>query len=133
MCARKRKKEALCDPARRGDLTFEPNADRVSTSVSQRRDPIGRARRPTQRSLIHLRVIRVYRLKRVRTCRRGVCDYELAAVKVNNGYCMHLWRGVRQPREKGHAELGTVAFASLTPPCCGPHLRQVLTNYASRD
>ena len=32
------------------------------------------------------------------------------------------WRGVRQPREKGHAELGTVAFASLTPPCCGPHL-----------
>ena len=41
------------------------------------------------------------------------------------------WRGVRQPREKGHAELGTVAFASLTPPCCGPHL--LLTNYASRD
>ena len=129
MCARKRKKEALCDPARRGDLTFEPNADRVCPPRS-RSGEIGRARRPTQSSLIHLRVIRVYRLKRVRTCRRGVCDYELAAVKVNNGYCMHLWRGVRQPREKGHAELGTVAFASLTPPCCGPHL---LTNYASRD
>ena len=91
MCARKRKKEALCDPARRGDLTFEPNADRVSRPRS-RSGEIGRARRPTQSSLIHLRVIRVYRLKRVRTCRRGVCDYELAAVKVNNGYCMHLAR-----------------------------------------
>ena len=83
----------MCDPARRGDLTFEPNADRVHLGLAAE-SQIGRARRPTQSSVPFICACypRVYRLKRVRTCRRGVCDYELAAVKVNNGYCMHLAR-----------------------------------------
>ena len=66
---------------------------------------------------------------------------ELAAVKVNHGYCACTWRGVR-PRsgsQGSHAEQGTVAFTSrdtASALCCGVRsalAAWLLTNYASRD